>query len=331
MDAKGLSMTTTMMNATPLSRVLRHAVLRRLADERSFVRGEDYFLKGRVGSVVAHGERLLARVRGEKEYTVHISVQGEEPAAACDCISGAAGRFCKHAVAAGLAYLKQEQERADPDRLTLEEVRAHLLAKDRRALVDLLLTRALADDSLREHLLLLCALSEERPEGPHLPTVHAAIARAVPPGPLTYPERLTALNRLAEVAGALEALARRPAHAAAVMNLCEHALSAAQRLGTSQKARQLSRRLSELHLRACRAARPAPLDLARRLFVLEVEQGLLRGTAGAYAQVLGPAGQAALARLTESAWAELSADDRARRARLVYLMEILAWQRGDVG
>jgi hypothetical protein len=66
----------------------------------------------------------------------------------------------------------------------------------------------------------------------------------------------------------------------------------------------ISGRIAELHLDACRQARPDPVELARRLAELELTSELdtFHRAAATYADVLGPDGIAAYRRIVEPKW-----------------------------
>src|SRR5207248_494177 len=63
----------------------------------------------------------------------------------------------------------------------------------------------------------------------------------------------------------------------------------------------------EIHLTACRAAKPDPVALARDLFAREVdsEWDFFNGASEMYADVLGEAGLAEYRRLASEAWQEI--------------------------
>jgi hypothetical protein len=96
--------------------------------------------------------------------------------------------------------------------------------------------------------------------------------------------------------------------AAEVVDLCQRAVwyleDSAPEIAESAPLYDLADRLGELHLRACRAARPEPAALARWLFETEFrgDLGAVAGAAEAYAGVLGPTGLAELRRLADDAW-----------------------------
>ncbi|MGH8721829.1 MAG: tetratricopeptide repeat protein, partial [Burkholderiales bacterium] len=99
-------------------------------------------------------------------------------------------------------------------------------------------------------------------------------------------------------------------------------------------------RLQEMHLEACRMARPDPVALAERLFELEMESsfGAFHQAVAAYADVLGEAGRAAYRRLAEAEWAKVRAlgpgeedpDRYDRRWRITAIMEAIARADDDL-
>ena len=75
-----------------------------LAGETYFERGEGYHRGGHVHDLVEHAGVVVAKVVGTEDYRVRLwSEDGLD--FACDCPLGVDGEFCKHCVAAGLAWL----------------------------------------------------------------------------------------------------------------------------------------------------------------------------------------------------------------------------------
>ena len=99
-------------------------------------------------------------------------------------------------------------------------------------------------------------------------------------------------------------------------------------------------RARDIHLAAARAARPAPLQLARDLFAREMEQGYgaFDGAAALYADALGDAGLAEYRRLAAEAWDKLPARSGRREGRefnadyhrLRDILDFFAERDGDV-
>jgi tetratricopeptide (TPR) repeat protein len=98
--------------------------------------------------------------------------------------------------------------------------------------------------------------------------------------------------------------------------------------------------LQELHLAACRAAKPDPSALAKFLFTWEVSSDweIFLGAAQNYADVLGRTGLAQYRKLAEAEWAkvpplapgEKDPDRHGRRWRITHIMETLAKQSADI-
>jgi len=81
-----------------------------LSGSRTFERGQDYYLAGRVRDleVMPEDDEATAAVDGTEEYEVWIHLDPEgEPGYSCDCPMGTGGDFCKHCVAVALAVIDQ--------------------------------------------------------------------------------------------------------------------------------------------------------------------------------------------------------------------------------
>jgi tetratricopeptide (TPR) repeat protein len=138
----------------------------------------------------------------------------------------------------------------------------------------------------------------------------------------------------------------RDGQAAAVIELSEHALRRVEQVlesvdDSDGEMGGLLERLQELHLVACRAARPDPDELAARLFAWELgdDWEVFSGAAETYADVLGADGLAVYRRLAETEWAKVPAlgpgsgeghPHLSRRYRVTPIMESLARTAGDV-
>lgn len=144
-------------------RLLDRRALRRLAGSPSFERGQDYFSNGQVRSIVEHEGTISAKVQGTQPYRIKLWMKSGELEYSCTCPVGGDGAFCKHCVAAGLAWLEQGaaekaqgKKRSNPA-ATMDDVRAYLAAQDKTVLVDMLMELAIDDDRLRQRLLMKSA------------------------------------------------------------------------------------------------------------------------------------------------------------------------------
>lgn len=319
-----------------------------MAGARSFERGEAYFGSGRVGALAEHEGQVTARVRGTREYLVKLWADGNDVGYSCTCPLGADGVFCKHGVAVGLACLGAASSSGKPGRapkpaVTMEDVRAYLGRQDKETLVGLIMERAMDDDRLRERLLMKTA--RKGPKGLDLATFRRAIEYAVHTGEFVdYHSAYDYARGIAEVIGSVAELLNE-GHAAEVIELTEHALAAVEdAIGLVDDSDGhmggILERLQELHLAACKTAKPDPEELAKRLFAWETrtEWDTFSGAAATYARVLGKKGLAVYRALAEAEWACVPAvgpgkGDAAyygRRFRITHIMETLAQQSGDI-
>ncbi len=330
--------------------------LRLHAGDRTFVRGREYADEGRVADLAEEGAAITGIVEGTRDYGVVLAAGSDGLTGTCDCPMGETGAFCKHLVALGLAWLGQARglqgpgsrsrarARARPPRITTEDIRSHLAAMDRDALVDLVLAQAERDDLLRERLLLLVAAAEADGAGAAL--VGRAIDQAVRlPRHLRYADVYGYVSGIHDAIDLLDDLLR-AGQADAVIDLAEHALrrveAALDHVDDSDGGMGgILGRVGDLHLAACEVARPDPIVLAGRLFAWELDGrwDVFAGAAQVYAGVLGEAGLAEYRRRAEAVWAGVPALGPAsgggqsfegRRFRITSIMESLARATGDV-
>ena len=156
--------------------------VRRLASNRSFARGQSYYQEGRVRSIAEHGDTLTAVVRGKKDYRIRLTSGGRKTEYSCDCPMGLDGDFCKHLVAASLAWFDSQIEggkigRNGKQPATADDLRAFLERQDKDALVAILASAAMENRNLHERLLLEAARSN--PAGVDLTAYRRAIANAM--------------------------------------------------------------------------------------------------------------------------------------------------------
>lgn len=325
-----------------LSDLVNRSTLRERAGERSFERGCEYFSEGCVRRLAEHDGTITAKVVGTRDYRVKLWAENGQLEYSCTCPVGADGGFCKHCVAVGLAWLSPEKSRKGSDgrSVTLNDARAALAAQPKEALVALLMEQAMDDDRLRQKLLLKAA--KQGSKGINLETYHKAIDEAVDTGRFVdYHEAYGYAQGIEVAVDSIEDLLKE-GHAAEVIELAEHALKAVEEaLGSVDDSDGhmggILERLQELHLAACRKARPAPEILAKRLFEWELRTDFdtFYGAADAYDDVLGDRGLAAYRELAEAEWARVPArtpgerDGFSRRFRITHIMECLARRNGD--
>ena len=291
------------------------------------------------------GTSAEATVRGSAPYKVRLGVEDGEPVFSCTCPVGADGSFCKHAVALALVATDPRSTEAQPDVEADIDVRAYLEGLGHERLVDLVLELAAADELAVARLRLDAAKAVSGP--PPLRAFIDAIDGAFETDDyVSYREAYDYAAHIREVIGTVRGLLD-DGEAEAVVTLCEHALERAEEaIGSVDDSDgclgEIAAELQELHLAACKKARPDPVALAHRLFDRESNAGdldVFSGAAHTYAKVLGKAGLATYRQLAEAAWDRLPAlgpgdkrsyDDDNNRFRITHMMEALAEASGDV-
>ncbi|MEN8207257.1 MAG: DUF6880 family protein [Pseudomonadota bacterium] len=334
-----------------LSKILTTNRVRRWAGSRSYGRGEGYFHGGHVSKLKAVKGRITATVYGIYPYRVMLWDEGDSVGYDCDCPVGQGGDFCKHCVATALAWLEKRapagktgkgkgNKKADKG-LTMKDVRAWLLLQEKECLVDMLAEAATDDDQLSGRLMLKAAAAR----GVNLVTYKKVIDQAIGGGGfIDYYQMYdywrgvdTAIDAVAEL------LAQK--HADAVIELSEYALSRVEHAieyvdDSDGYMSQLLGRLQEMHLAACRKARPDPEALAERLFKWELngEWDTFYDAIKSYSRVLGKRGTLRYRELVEAEWARIKPlkpgqQDRnhyGERYRITRMMENLVEQSGDI-
>jgi uncharacterized Zn finger protein len=334
--------------SSPFAALLERDSLRRMAGERSFERGEDYFLNGQVKALAENEGTITAKVQGTRPYRVELWIEADDLEYSCACPVGADGEFCKHCVAVGLTWLEARESKFSRKGkahagVTMDDVRAYLFGQDKNALVEMLVDRAMEDDRLRQSLFIKAAKKSSK--GLDLATYRRAIDDVVEPdGFVDYRSAYDYAHGIEEVIDSVEELLQE-GHPAEVIELTEHALEAVEKaMGSVDDSDGnmggILERLQELHHKACTKAKPDPEALARRLFEWELRTGYdtFYGASETYAGALGKKGLAFYRTLTEAEWAKVpplgpgqrNSEEYGKRFRITHIMETLARQTGDV-
>lgn len=319
-----------------------------MANDRSFARGEAYFKDGRVHSLATYEGAATAIVSGQADYCITLHPTKHEIRYSCDCPIGLDGEFCKHLVAAGLAWIdsdaedKRKTSRKQKRATTEEDLRAFLERQGKDTLIAMLARAAMENRTLRERLLLEAA--RINPAGVDLASYRRSIAHATrTDGFVDYHSARGYASRIHQV---IESIARllNDGHATAVIDLTEYALAKLEdAIGDMDDSagymRDILSELHDLHHCACVHVGPDPQALARRLFEWEIKSDweIFYGAAENYADVFGAEGLAEYRRLAESEWAKVrqlgpgdNDDERhGKRFRVTSMMEALARQTGD--
>jgi uncharacterized Zn finger protein len=331
-----------------LDKLISRATLEDLAGTAAFRRGEQYFSVGAVGRLRATGNKITARVKGTETYQVELHGDDGDLAYDCTCPHAADGNFCKHCVAVGLAWLAEDsavtksgaasgrKKRRDPWR----DIREYLTTQPPEALIDFLLDVAQRDDRLYRSLL----LKAERTDGGG--NVAQAFRLAIDEathihGFVDWREVGTFAGNIDQVADSLAELAK-PDTAAMLVELAEYAIervenSLEQVDDSNGEIGEIVYRLGELHLKACRMARPEPAGLAERLFrfATTLPFGLCSFDATTYRKALGKEGLRRYRELAETEWRKIKPRDAkdsydVHCSRITRIMEQLAEASDDV-
>jgi hypothetical protein len=197
-----------------------------------------------------------------------------------------------------------------------EKIRSWVLRQPAAVLADILIKTSTRDEHLHEKLLRFA--TRDPAKEPDFSVYREAINRAIHFPKFYRPGKECDFSpeKLCKVVLTLrEVLDEEPAHAAAIVGLAEDAFESADgavaisddSAGSAITYALLD--LQELHLEACKVARPAPEVLVARLFAWETSDcwDIFRGAAEIYAEALGAAGLAAYRRFVEAILDKFSA------------------------
>jgi len=218
--------------------------------------------------------------------------------------------------------------------VSARELRAYLGSLSGEELIDLVVEATRADERFAQRVTLSAATAE--PEtATTIATYRAAMRAAVGDEFVEWDEVWNYTSDLEATVDSIDALLA-AGSAAAVVELTEEFIAlvedAMDRVhDDSDEMTMVLDRLSELHLAACRKAKPDRVALAERLLARELtgEWGVFDGAAHTYRTVLGKPGRARLRELAESEWEQVPerapGEDRhdRRAARLATIMEAL--------
>lgn len=316
------------------------AALRTLAGDKVFARGEDYHRDGQVEILSVERGRVLAQVMGTEDYRTVLTGRGKTIGGECSCPAYSDWGFCKHMVATALTVNEAgDEERAEAP-TALDRIRAHLKQKGIDALVAMVVDLAERDAALFRKLDIAATASAPGDAKGLEKQLRRAIDGATRTrGFVDYGE---AGGWAENVDAALDAVAQLATgrHAALAMKLADHAIDriegAIEAIDDSDgHCGGLLERAGDIHLAACRAAKPDPVELARDLFARELngEYDTYYNAVARYAEVLGKAGLSEYRRLAAEAWNKLPPPTRNGGEdpfRLVGILDFFAERDGDV-
>ena len=332
--------------------LISRGLLRSLAGEPSYSRGEEYFEEGRVTNIRIEEDVVSARVRGSYPYRIELWEENEELNYSCSCpFHQDSGAFCKHCVAAGLAVLQAEENdgvRSKDARgksqkeMSSKDVKAYLTTLDKDDLISMLLHYSDDDEELKSRLLLKAGIGTKKV---HIPTLKRVIERAVDWDDFVdYKSMYQYTQGIQHSIDSLQELLDGK-QAEAVMELSEFFLKSIEgRMGMMDDSdgymSGILSDIQELHHKACVMAKSNPEQLARKLFDWEMhsEWEVFYGAVVHYAGVLGEKGLKIYQYLAEKEWEKVPVlhpgQDRqsysGNRFRITSIMEKLAERTGDV-
>ena len=323
--------------------------LEELAGERSYERGIQYFEAGKVRGLKQEGNAVVATVRGTHAYRVKLWREEDELAWACNCPFGIDSNFCKHCVATALTWraLHGRDGKAKPaankNIEPEEEIRNYLRSQDKDALIELLLEQAAEYELFEQNIHAKAISNKKRALDPV--KVRSMINKAIRiRGFVDYDKSYGYFRNVETAIDSLEELLN-AGHALDVIALTEHALQSLE--DSIEKVDDsdghfngVLERTLDLHFAACRAAKPDPVKLAKRLFQWEMKTSwdTFFGAAEKYADVFGTQGLAEYRKLAEAEWARVPVlmpgdkdpEQLGKRFRITHIMESLARQAKDI-
>ncbi len=305
--------------------------LKAAAGPRSYDRGLDYL--SQVRNVDFDGPEITATVYGSDTYEVcltvgtgrsgNIALIGE-----CSCPFGQDGNFCKHCVATGLAALRlTEKRQAIPASHEQRELLVSWLASlSKDELVAEILELLDSDRDLRRRLQLRAAARRA-----NVHHVRRAVQNLVETdGFIEYAEASSYARDVSRAAEAIGALTDGGAAEDAIylardaLHWVTEAYSSAD--DSSGSIGTAAHELLAVHLRACQAAPPDPVDLGEYLADLIIADNYdLAPGLQEYRELLGDAGTAAIREYTAAVY-EASPE----RWNVRNLMESLLKAEGDL-
>jgi uncharacterized Zn finger protein len=287
------------------------AALHDVAGEKVFARGAAYHEDGQVEIVTFDRTRVLARVIGSEVYRRELVGMGKKFSGACSCPAFSDSGFCKHLVATALTANSLGSEALEQASGRFAKIREHLRAKGVEGLVEMVVGLAERDPSLLKELELSAAAA-----GADDTTLVAQFKKAITDATRThgYVEYRRMRGWVQGIESVLEQVAGliENGRAALVLRLLDHFFARMDQVlenidDSDGGGAHVYAKARDIHLAACRRAKPDPIALARALFAREVdsEWEFFRGASEAYEDILGDVGLAEYRRLASEAWKEI--------------------------
>jgi uncharacterized Zn finger protein len=320
--------------------------LRKIAGEKVFARGVAYHDEKQVEIILIDGARVLAKVIGSEIYRSELKGTGKKFSGECSCPAFSDWGFCKHLVATALTANDLGPGAQEQAASRFSKIRDHLRAKGIEPLVEMIMGLAERDPTLLGDLELAAA----GPTADDL-TLFTRFKKAITEATRTrgFVEYREARNWAATIDRLLDRLADliEIGRAKLVLRLIDHFFARMDEALNSMDDSDgdggaVYAKACEIHLAACREAKPEPVALARDLFTRELDSDwdFFHGASETYADVLGDVGLAEYCRLASEAWQSIKPlraggrlvhdEQFGARFRLGAILENFAEREGDV-
>jgi uncharacterized Zn finger protein len=271
---------------------------------------------------------------------------GKEFSGECSCRAFSDWGFCKHLVATALAANSLRSGTLDQASSRFAKIRVHLRARGVEGLVEMIVGLAERDPALLKELELSATAATSDDE-----TLLAQFKKAITDATRThgYVEYRKMRGWVQGIESVLDRVAGliEIGRAALALRLLDHFFArmdeALEKIDDSDGGGgDVYAKACEIHVAACRQARPDPVALARALFAREVDSDweFFHGASERYEDILGDVGLAEYRRLASEAWQRIrplrstarQVQDEQFSARHVLgaILESFAEREGDV-
>src|SRR5690606_32996063 len=119
-------------------KIIDNELIERLAGPAAYQRGLDYFRNGHVSEISKRGNTITALVEGTETWQAKLKHTASIFEGSCDCPASDGIDFCKHCVAAALAYMEESaQESKLKKSKAKDRLPDYLMTLDKKQLVAL--------------------------------------------------------------------------------------------------------------------------------------------------------------------------------------------------
>ncbi len=159
-------------------KALSEATFKKLAGDQVFAHGLKIYNQGRVASLLVDGAQITASVSDTIDYKVTLHHTARQFEGSCECPASDRFDFCKHCVAASLAYYYQTQTNQEiADRPSDTKIGAYLNTLTKPNLVAELSALINKDADLKDHWLLKAEMASG---GLSVAEIRKRITKAIP-------------------------------------------------------------------------------------------------------------------------------------------------------